>query len=56
MTVKELYNRLGQLIKSGQITGEEEVGLWEYSYEEADYFWSPEELQISNDHTRVELN
>ena len=56
MTVKELYNRLGQLIKSGQITGDEEFGLWEYSCEEGDYFWSPEEVNISDDYTKVQLN
>lgn len=58
MTVKELYNRLGQLIESGQITGQEEFGLWDCSYEgegEGYYFWSPDELQISDDYTRVEL-
>ena len=56
MTAKELYNRLGQLIKSGQITGDEEFGLWEYSYEEGTYWWSPEELNISEDYTKVQLN
>lgn len=55
MTVKELYNRLSQLIKSGQITGDEEFGLWDYSYEGGRYFWSPEDLQISDDYTKVEL-
>ena len=56
MTVKELYDRLGQLIESDQITGDEEFGLWEYSYEEGDYFWSPEKLNISDDYTKVQLN
>ena len=61
MTAKELYNRLGQLIKSGQITGDEEFGLWkyshlwEYSHEEGSYFFSPEELQFSDDYTKIEL-
>lgn len=30
MTSKEVYNKLEQLIKSGQITGNEEFGFWEY--------------------------
>jgi hypothetical protein len=55
MTVKEAYNMLGQLIKSGQVTGEEVFGLWEYSCEDGDYFWSPDELQISDDYTKVQL-
>jgi hypothetical protein len=56
MTVKEAYNKLGKLIETGQITGDEEFGLWEYSYEEGDYFWSPEKFNISDDYTKVELN
>ena len=55
MTAKALYNRLGQLIKSGQITGDEKIGIWEYACDAGDYFWSPEELQISDDYTKVEL-
>ena len=56
MTVKELYSTLDRLIKSGQITGDEEFGLWDCSFEgEGYYFWSPEELQISDDYTKVEL-
>ena len=55
MTVKEVYNMLGQLIKSGQITGDEEFGLWEYSYEDGDYFWGPDELRVSDDCTKVQL-
>lgn len=55
MTAKELYNRLGQLIKSGQITGDEEFGFWDYSCEEGRAFFSPEKLEISDDYTRVEL-
>lgn len=56
MTVKEAYNRLGELIKTGQITGDEEFGVWEYSPFTGNYFRSPEEFNISDDYTKVELN
>ena len=56
MTAKEVYDMLGNLITTGQITGNEEFGLWEYSCEEGSYFWSPDELNISEDYTKVQLN
>ncbi len=55
MTSKEVYNKLEQLINSGQITGNEEFGFWEYSYEEGDFFCSPDDLHISDDYTKIEM-
>ena len=54
MTVYEVRNRLNELLNTGQITGDEVFGLWEYSYEEGVYFWTPNELNVSND--KVEMN
>ena len=54
MTVYEVRNRLNELLNSGQITGDEVFGLWEYSCEEGDYFWTPDELNVSDG--KVELN
>lgn len=48
MTVYEVLNKLNELLNTGQITGNEVFGLWEYSYEEGDYFYTPEELNVSD--------
>lgn len=54
MTVKEVRNKLNELLNTGQITGNEVFGLWGYSYEEGDYFWTPDELNVSDG--KVEMN
>lgn len=48
MTVNDVRNRLNELLNTGQITGDEVFGLWEYSYEDGDYFWTPNELNVSD--------
>lgn len=55
MTAKEIYNRLKQLIESGQITGNEDFGFLEYSPDEGDFFVSPDDLHISDDYTKIEM-
>lgn len=54
MTVYEVRNRLNELLNTGQITGDEIFGLLKYSYEEGDYFWTPDELNISDN--KVEMS
>ena len=43
MTVKEAIKELQRMINTGEITGEEEFGVYEYSPEEGEYFRSPDE-------------
>ena len=54
MTVYEVRNKLNELLNTGQITGNEDFGLWEYDCGYGDYFWTPYELNVSDG--KVEMN
>lgn len=45
MNVKEAIQALQTMIDTGEITGEEEFGVYEYSCEEGSYFHSPYEFE-----------
>lgn len=45
MNVKEAIQALQTMIDTGEITGEEEFGVYEYSAEEGSYFHSPDEFE-----------
>jgi hypothetical protein len=45
MNVKQAIQALQTMIDTGEITGEEEFGVYEYSPEEGIYFHSPLEFE-----------
>ena len=45
MNVKQAIQSLQTMIDTGEITGEEEFGVYEYSPEEGSYFHSPDEFE-----------
>ena len=49
MNVKQAIQSLQTMIDTGEITGEEEFGVYEYSPEEGSYFHSPYEFEADID-------
>lgn len=49
MNVKQAIQALQTMIDTGEITGEEEFGVYEYSPEKGSYFYSPYEFEADVD-------